>query len=54
LAWIVEIDPAARREFRKLDKSVQIEIVDYLRERIAVNQNPRRFGKPLLYEKHGL
>lgn len=52
--WMVEWDNAARKELRKLDKQLQQQILHYLRERIATNEDPRRFGKPLSYDKHGL
>jgi len=54
LTWKVEWDDRARKEFRKLDKQLQKDILRYLRERIATDADPRRFGKPLSYDKHGL
>jgi mRNA interferase RelE/StbE len=54
LTWKVEWDDRARKELRKIDKQLQKEILRYLRERIAVEDDPRRFGKPLSYDKHGL
>jgi mRNA interferase RelE/StbE len=54
LTWIVEFDDSARKELRKLDKQSQKEILKYLRDRIAVDDDPKRFGKPLSYDKHGL
>lgn len=54
MTWVVEWDDRASKELRKLDKQLQKDILKYLRERIAVNADPRRFGKPLSYDKHGL
>jgi mRNA interferase RelE/StbE len=54
LTWVVEWDDRARKELRKLDKKLQKDILKYVRERIAVDADPRRFGKPLSYDKHGL
>ncbi len=54
LTWTVEFDEAAAKELRKLDKQVQRKILAYFRERIAIDQNPRRFGKPLSRELVGL
>jgi mRNA interferase RelE/StbE len=54
LTWTVEWDDRARKELRKLDKKLQKDIFRYLRERITSNLDPRRFGKPLSYDKHGL
>jgi mRNA interferase RelE/StbE len=54
LTWTVEWDDRARKELRKLDKQLQKDILQYLRKRLAVDADPRRFGKPLSYDKHGL
>ena len=54
MIWAVEWDDRARKELRKLDFSLQRDILKYFRERIAVQADPRRFGKPLSYDKHGL
>ncbi len=54
MTCIVEFDERARKELRKLDKVLQKRILQYLRERIARNEDPRRFGKPLSYDKYGL
>lgn len=54
MIWIVEWEEQARKELRKLDKALQKDILHYLRERIATAEDPRRFGKPLSYDKHGL
>lgn len=52
--WSVEFDDAAAKELRKLDRQAQQEILRYLRERIATEEDPRRFGKPLARELAGL
>lgn len=52
--WSVEFDDAAAKEIRKLDRQAQQEILRYLRERIATEEDPRRFGKPLARELAGL
>jgi mRNA interferase RelE/StbE len=52
--WEVEWDERARKELRKLDKPLERRILQYLRDRIAVVDDPRRFGKPLAYDKYGL
>jgi mRNA interferase RelE/StbE len=54
LTWRVEWDERARRELRRLDPSVQREILRYLRQRIAGQGDPRRFGRPLSRQLHGL
>ena len=54
MAWTVEFDDAATKELRKLDKQAQREILRYFRERIATDEDPRRFGKPLSRDLAGL
>ena len=54
MTWTVEFDQSASRELRRLDKQVQREILNYFRQRIATNEDPRRFGKPLSRELAGL
>jgi mRNA interferase RelE/StbE len=54
LAWIVEYDPEVERDLRKLDPSIQREVLDYMDNRIATEGDPRRFGKPLRHSKYGL
>lgn len=53
-AWVVEFDDCARRELRKLDDKIQQTILRYLRSRIAVAEDPRRFGEPLRRNLAGL
>ena len=50
MTWTVEFDDAAAKELRKLDKQSQRDILLYFRERIANDEDPRRFGKPLSRE----
>ena len=54
MAWTVEFDDAAAKELRKLDKQAQREILRYFRERIATDEDPRRFRKPLSRDLAGL
>jgi len=54
LTWNIEWDDRARKELRKLDSSVQKEILSYLRIRIAESDNPRLFGQSLTGNKSGL
>ena len=54
MTWIVEFDESAARELRKLDGQIQREILRYLRQRIATDEDPRRFGKALARELAGL
>jgi len=54
LTWKIEFDDAAAKELRKLDRKAQQEILRYFRERIATNEDPRRFRKPLSPDMTGL
>ena len=47
MIWKVEFDDAAAKELRKLDRSIQQEILRYFREWFATEEDPRRFGKKL-------
>ena len=54
MTWTVEFDDAAAKELRRLDRQAQQEIMRYFRERIATDEDPRRFGKPLARDMAGL
>lgn len=47
MTWTVEFDDRAAKDLRKLDRQAQRDILRYLRERIATDEDPRRFGRPL-------
>ena len=53
MGWKVEIDSAAHRQLRKIDRTRQRRIVDYLEE-IAELPDPRVKGKPLRSNLSGL
>jgi mRNA interferase RelE/StbE len=54
LVWRIEFDAEAGDDLRKLDREIQRRILTYLRERIATEKDPRRFGAPLRRELSGL
>ena len=54
MTWKVEFDDSAVKELRKLDNQIQREILRFFRERIAIEKNPRRFGKSLSRNLAGL
>ena len=54
MAWKVEISRTAERQIGKLDQSVQLSIVKFLRERVASAADPRQLGKPLRGDKKSL
>jgi mRNA interferase RelE/StbE len=45
--WSIEFEKDAEKDLRKLDKPVQKRIVKFLRERVAVLENPRSIGAAL-------
>ncbi len=54
MTWRIEWDDRARKELRKLDSSIQKEILRYLRTRIEGVKDPRVLGKSLSGNKIGL
>ncbi|MGH7935949.1 MAG: type II toxin-antitoxin system RelE family toxin [Chthoniobacterales bacterium] len=47
MAWCVEFQLSARKQISKLDRAVQVRILDFFRQRIAGGENPRLSGKAL-------
>jgi mRNA interferase RelE/StbE len=47
MAWRIEFSESADRELNKLDSHLSLRIVKFLRDRIAMRENPRTVGKPL-------
>lgn len=53
LAWRIEFEDAAMKELAKLDKQVARRILAFLRERVAVLDDPRSVGEALKGSKLG-
>ena len=53
MAWLVEFDPDAVKDLKKLDKQIQARSFDFLRERLARLDNPRELGEALAGSKLG-
>jgi len=47
LAWTIEFDPRTERDLKKIGKQEARRVRDFLRDRVATLDNPRRLGKPL-------
>lgn len=47
MAWRIEFDAGALKDLRRLDSRVARRIASFLRDRIRVLDDPRRFGAPL-------
>lgn len=45
--WRIEFDPAVEKELRRLGPEATRRILRYLRERVAVLENPRNLGEAL-------
>ena len=54
MVWTIKFDKAAKKELTKLDKSAADRILRFLEERIATDENPRRFGEALAENLAGL
>ena len=54
MTWTVELDRRAAKELRNLDRDAQRRLLSFLRGRVATDQDPRRFGRPLSGERLGL
>lgn len=47
MAWLIEFDDAAKRDLAKLDKQIARRITGFLRERVALLDDPRSLGHAL-------
>jgi mRNA interferase RelE/StbE len=54
LSWTVEISETAARQLAKLDRPSRDRIRRFLRERLAIDEDPRRMGKALQGRHAGL
>ena len=53
MAWRIEFEDAALKELAKLDKPMARRILAFLRERVAVLEDPRSVGEALKGSKLG-
>lgn len=47
MAYEIEFDPEAVKDLRKLDRSIQAQLLGFLRQRVAPLENPRDLGEAL-------
>lgn len=52
--WSVEFTDTAKRELKRIDRSWQQKIADYLEDQIAILPDPTIRGKALVGDKRGL
>lgn len=54
MAWKVRFEKRAKKELSSLDRQAQADIWQYLKDRIATEEDPKRFGQPLRHNLAGL
>ena len=47
MVWQIEFDPAAKKELSKLDPQIAKRILQFLKERVAAQSDPRKLGQAL-------
>lgn len=47
MAWAIEYTATARKQLRGLDQQQAQRILDFMDERVAASEDPRKIGKPL-------
>ena len=53
MVWTVEYSAKALKALRRIDKSTQQRIVDYMDERVATHPHPLTLAKPMVGEWKG-
>lgn len=53
MAWRIELEDAAKKDLANMDKQIARRITAFLRERVAVLDNPRSIGEALKGSKLG-
>lgn len=54
MTWKIEFDLKAAKEFKKLDKTSQKLISDYLKNKVLKSTHPKNIGKSMQYDYAGL
>lgn len=54
MAWSVEFLESAKRQLKRIDRSWQERILNYLEDEISTLDDPRARGKALVGDKRGL
>lgn len=54
MAWRINLSKRAHKSFKKLDKPIQKEILNYLNIRVLGSIHPKKLGEPLVGDKSGL
>ena len=53
MAWQIKFDDASKKDLAKLDKQIARRITEFLRQRVAVLDDPRSIGEALRGSKLG-
>ena len=53
MAWQIEVTETAKKQLAKLDQQEQKNILQYLKEKIGTDEDPRRYGAALRRELTG-
>ena len=53
MAWRIEFENSARKEFERLDRQVARRIINFLRDGAAAGADPRALGQALKGERFG-
>ena len=54
MAYEIEFDPGALKDLKRLDRSVQRRLLEFLRTRVANLDDPRQIGGPLAGPRIGV
>ena len=54
MAWAIKFERSAKKDLARLDRKAQADIWKYLQDRIATDEDPKRFGDPLVGDLSGL
>ncbi len=54
MAWKINFTEFAAKQFKKLNKSIAKQLMDYLKEKVLTKSHPTGLGSPLLGNKSGL
>ena len=53
MVWLIEFSPSAEKQLSKLDRRVAKRILEFCRERLAVQADPRILGEALKGKEYG-
>lgn len=53
MVWLIEFSPSAEKQLSKLDRRVAKRILEFCRERLAVQADPRILGEALKGAEYG-